>query len=93
VRLWGQWRVQRGVLGELPRGQVQQADHVGGHVEQGEQALCGGTELVVPLKLRELRLDTLAGGHVEDAPSVVAGARRCGLAEHDPTMRVEAAVG
>jgi hypothetical protein len=48
---------------------------------------------VVPLKLWELRRDTLADGHVEDAPLVAAGARRRGLAEHDPTMRVEVAVG
>jgi hypothetical protein len=93
VRLRGQWRVQRGDLGELPHGQIQQADHVGGHIEQGEQALRVGAELVVPLKLRELSLDAQVGGHVEDAPSVATEALWHGLAEHDPTMRVEAAVG
>nr|TKW35428.1 hypothetical protein SEVIR_2G371600v2 [Setaria viridis] len=82
----------RGELGELPRDRVQQADHVGGLVDQGEEALRGGAGQEVTVELRELCLDALAGGDVEEATPVAAGARRRGLLEHDPLAREEAAV-
>jgi hypothetical protein len=86
-------RGQSRELGELPRERVQQADRVGRLVEQGEEALRGGSELVVAVVPRELRLDALPGGDVEEAVPVAASrAGRRGLTEHDPPARVEAAV-
>ncbi|KAG2646324.1 hypothetical protein PVAP13_2KG502910 [Panicum virgatum] len=82
-------------LGDLPRERVQEADRVGGFVEQGEEALLGDAELVVAVELepRELRLDALPGGDVEEAAPVAASrAGRHGLGEHDPPARVEAAI-
>ena len=82
-RLPGQQRVQRGQLGEVPRGRVQQADHVRGLVEQALRVVApsrwcpssSGSSVYTHWPVQTLRTRR---------PSVAAGAGRRGLAEHDP---------
>lgn len=93
-------------LGHLACERVQQADNIsslGGLLarqeeEEEEEALCrGNLEHAVVAELRDVHLDALAGGGVEELAATrvwgVGGVERLvGAAEHDPLPGVEAGV-